>query len=181
MYVSPLIRFVDRVETPAQGRWTIAANQPVLGARRDFARRVAGTGRTVDGQLVMAKDPLGSSLELTIAADDLPFPEAPTLHYRATALVPTREGIWLLNGDLAAGSVARPLRSIVRYQGVYRNGERAAAWLTLHARVDLSSYPLGKSMRRFFIGRYLDITAELNADAPMTLASASGRLNETAC
>jgi len=39
----------------------------------------------------------------------------------------------LLNGDLTGGAVTRPQRAIVRYQGVYRYGDRAAAWLTLHA------------------------------------------------
>ncbi len=162
MHASPLIRTIDDVETPAVGRWTIAANQAVAGSRRDLGRRLAGAGRTIEGSLLIADSRAGSALDLTIAVEELPFPVASRLQYRATALIPTAGGIWLLNGDLAAGAVTRPQRAIVRYQGVYRYGDRAAAWLTLHARIDLKAF----TGRRLFAGRYLDISANLNADSP---------------
>jgi hypothetical protein len=166
MQASTLIRIVDRVETPAVGLWTIAPNQAVAGTRRHLGRHIAGAGRTLDGSLLVADHNSGSAMELTIAVDDLPFPDASTLHYEATGLVPTREGIWLLNGELTAGAVTRPLRALVRYHGVYRHGDRAAAWLTLHACIDLASF----AGRRMFSGRYINLTADLNADAPIAQA-----------
>jgi hypothetical protein len=174
MHASSLIRTIDDVETPAPGRWTIAANQVVAGTRRDLGRRLAGAGRTIEGSLLIAHGRSGSSLDLTVAVEELPFPVATRLHYRATALLPTPEGIWLLNGDLTAGAVTRAQRALVRYQGVYRHGDRAAAWLTLHARIDLAEF----TGRRVFTGRYLDISADLNADSPMSKAPALRLLSE---
>jgi hypothetical protein len=177
MHASPLIRVVDDVETPAPGRWTIAANQAVAGSRRHLGRRVSGIGRTIGGALRIDDNHLGSTMEVAIAVEDLPFPVASTLHYRATALIPTPEGIWLLNGDLTAGKITRPLRSIARYHGVFRNGGRAAAWVTLHARIDLSHF----AARRTFAGRHLDLIADLNADSPIAQAPALRRVIEGVC
>jgi hypothetical protein len=106
--------------------------------------------------------------------EELPFPVAAKLHYTATALIPTPGGIWMLNGDLTAGTVTRAQRAVVRYHGVYRHGDRAAAWLTLHARIDLADF-MG---RRVFTGRHLDISADLNADSPMFHAPALRLLTE---
>ena len=80
----------------------------------------------------------------------------------------------MLNGDLTGGAVTRPQRAIVRYQGVYRYGDRAAAWLTLQARIDLADF----RGRRLFAGRYLDIAADLNADAPIAQAPTLRLVNE---
>jgi hypothetical protein len=177
MHASPLIRVIDGVETPAPGQWTIAANQPVVGSRRSLGRRVTGMGRTIDGVVRIDESHLGSAMELSIAVEDLPFPVASTLQYRANALIPTAEGMWLLNGDLTAGAITRPLRAIARYHGVFRHGGRAAAWLTFHRRVDLSSF----GARRILSGRYLDLITDLNADSPIAQARALRRVIEGAC
>jgi hypothetical protein len=134
-------------------------------------------GRTIDGAVRIDAGHLGSAMELSIAVEDLPFPVASTLQYRATALIPTPERMWLLNGELTAGAITRPLRAIARYHGVFRHGGRAAAWLTLHARVDLSSF----GARRILGGRYLDIIADLNADSPIAQPRALRRVIEGAC
>jgi hypothetical protein len=174
LHATSLIRTIDRVETPSVSRWTIAANQAITGSRRSLGRRLAGLGRIIEGELVMTEDRHESSLELTIAVEDLPFPNATTLHYRGASLLTTRDGVWLLNGTLTAGGVSRPLRSIVRYQGVYSRRDSAAAWLTLHARVDLSDF----GVRRAVSGRFLDLMAELNADAPVARAPMLRRISE---
>jgi hypothetical protein len=132
---------------------------------------LGGVGHTIDGSLLIADRHAGSAIEMTIAVEGIPFPVASTLHYNATTLIPTPDGIWLLNGDLIAGAVTRPQRAIVRYHGVYRYGDRAAAWLTLNARIDLADY-LG---RRPFAGRHLLLTADLNTDCPTVCAPALRR------
>jgi hypothetical protein len=160
MDASTLIRVGDAVATPAPGRWSIAADQVVLGTRRDLGRRIGGRGRTLEGSLFIDRARSGSTMDLTIAVDDLPFPGASTLQYRAVALIPTPGPVWLLNGDLTAGTITRPLRAIVRYHGVSRDGDRAAASLTLHTRIDLRNF----GARRPFAGRYLDLAAYLDAE-----------------
>jgi hypothetical protein len=122
MHASPLIRFIDDVETPAPGRWTIAASQAVAGSRRSLGRRVTGIGRTIDGAVHIDHNHLGSAMELTIAVDDLPFPlhRRPLPRHRWSR----RRGGLLLNGDLTAGAISRPQRD--RYHGVFRHGSRAA-------------------------------------------------------
>ena len=66
MHASTLIRVVDDVETPAPGRWAIAANQAIAGSRRHLGRRITGIGRTIDGALHIDDNHLGSAMELTI-------------------------------------------------------------------------------------------------------------------
>jgi hypothetical protein len=129
VHVHDLIRTVDDVELPTPGWWGIAAQQPVslrtVGVRR---RTLSGT---VSGVVTIAEDPRDSTLDLLICPRDGHSPDN-DLVIHASLTSASADGVWRFNGSVE-GTVTVPIAVDVRYHGVYRRADRAAAWLTVQA------------------------------------------------
>ncbi len=129
MHANDLIRTIDDVELPTAGWWGIAAQQPVslrtVGLRR---RTLSGT---VSGGVTIASEPRDSTLDLLICPRDGRSPDH-DLFIHAALTSARADGVWRFNGSVE-GAVTVPIAVDVRYHGVYRLGDRAAAWLTIQA------------------------------------------------
>jgi hypothetical protein len=127
MHAHDLIRTIDDVELPTAGWWGIAAQQPVslrtVGVRR---RTLSGT---VSGGVTIADDPRDSTLDLLICPRDGQSPDRDmVIHASLTSA--SADGVWRFNGSVE-GTVTVPIAVDVRYHGVFRRADRAAAWLTV--------------------------------------------------
>jgi len=107
-------------------------------ARHLMVTKVRGTFKTVSGTIVIAPDPLQSSVEVTIDAasidtgvadrdghlrsgDFLDAEKYPTLTFRSTAVESFQGNEFVLVGDLTVREVSRPLRLKVEFEGVARS------------------------------------------------------------
>ena len=124
-----LIRSIDNVELPTPGWWGIAAQQPVslrtVGLRR---RTLSGT---VSGGVTIADDPCDSTLDLLICPRDGQSPDH-DLVIHASLTSAGADGVWRFSGSVDS-AITLPIAVDVRYHGVYRRADRAAAWLTVQA------------------------------------------------
>jgi hypothetical protein len=168
MHTSPLIRTIDGIETPSPGQWVIAPSQPVTASRRTRFHRHRHAAHTHGGTLTIGDRPEAIAFELYVDAMELPVPfSRPSLIVRSTAVETARDGRWIVSADVN-GTDLQVVSLSLRYHGVFRRGGHAVAWLTLEAQ--LAALQGG---RRGATGRRLDLTAELNAEAPRSLLRAA--------
>lgn len=128
--IDDLIRRVDDVELPTPGRWRIGAHHPVALRTSGWRRRTLDT--IASGDVTIADDPQDSTLDLHVVAPGDPGAEDLVIH--AGLVAASAAGAWRFDGT-ARATVTVPIAVDVRYHGVYRRGDRAAAWLAVRADV----------------------------------------------
>jgi hypothetical protein len=131
------------------GWWRIPTSHVTVSytARAGLIRRVTARARPASGLLKV--DP--GDIDLALVIDGSPDPRdvhapglasvlgVPHVRYvvfraRATELQPG--GSWSMTGELELGDVTMPAPVRVTHHGVYRFGDDAKAWLTVHADID---------------------------------------------
>lgn len=139
-------RTVDGTEVPVAGTFTLDASHSEVGfsVRHVMVSKTKGRFADVTGAVVIAEDPLASSVNVTIdaasidtrdagrdehlrSADFLDVASFPTLTYASRSVVPAGPGRWTVEGDLTVKGVTRPVPLEVTFEGGARDpwgGER---------------------------------------------------------
>jgi polyisoprenoid-binding protein YceI len=139
-------RTVDGTEVPAAGTYSLDASHSHVGfsVRHVMVSKTKGRFGDVAGTVVIADDPLESSVEVTIQAasidtrdekrdehlrsgDFLDVEQFPTLAYRSRSVAPAGKGRWTVQGDLTVRGVTQPVPLEVTFEGGARDpwgGER---------------------------------------------------------
>jgi polyisoprenoid-binding protein YceI len=129
------IRIVDGRPVPVTGTWVI---DPVhsdlrITARHLMVAKVRGTFEDLDATIVIAEDPVGSTVEVEAkaasvttgtrdrdnhlrSADFLDAEQYPLISFRSTALQPKGDD-WKLTGDLTIRGVTRPVTFDLVFEG----------------------------------------------------------------
>jgi polyisoprenoid-binding protein YceI len=122
---------------PAPGVFDIDVSHSHVGfvVRHMMVSKVKGRFTSFEGKISLAEKPQDSSVEVTIDAtsidthdsgrdghlrspDFLDVEKFPTLSFRSTALVPTGEGLFDLEGELTLHGVTKPITIAVEQEGV---------------------------------------------------------------
>jgi polyisoprenoid-binding protein YceI len=130
-------RTVDGVELPAAGTYAIDPGHSEVGfsVRHMMVSKVRGRFSDVAGAVVVADDPLASSVEVTIgtasidtrdekrdahlrSGDFFDVERYPTMTYRSVKVVPAGPDRWLVEGHLTLNGVTRPVPLSVSFEGV---------------------------------------------------------------
>ncbi len=133
---TPLTRTVDGIEVPARGTYTIDASHTHVGlsVRHMMVAKTKGRFAEVSGTVIIAEDPLASSVEVEIQAasidtrdetrdghlrspDFLDVDTFPVLTYRSTKVTPAGAGRWTVEGDLTVKDVTKPVALEVTFEG----------------------------------------------------------------
>ena len=179
MRTQNFIRNVNGVEVPAPGRWRIPNSHVTVtyAARTGFVRRVRARAPEASGAFDIADDLGSASFELSVGASASPHArDVPSLGamlgdehldrlvLRASAIEPTTDGPWRARGEVEFDGVSRQSPVIITYHGVYKAGDGAKAWLTVHAGIlqDIS----GPRRRR-----PIELVADVLAIGPSRLQS----------
>jgi len=155
-------RSVDGVEVPTPGIFGIDASHSHVGfsVRHVMVSRTKGSFSDVAGTIVIAEDPLESSVEVEIAAasidtrdekrdehlrsaDFLDVENHPALSYRSRAVQPAGKGRWTVEGDLTVRGVTLPVPLEVSFEGGAKDpwgGERIG--FTASAELDREAFGL---------------------------------------
>jgi polyisoprenoid-binding protein YceI len=135
MHPMPATRTIDGTQLPAAGTWQIDPGHAEVGfvGRHFGLTKVRGRFTGIDGAVVVADDPAGSSVEVTIdmrtvssgdpsrddhlrSADFFDVDHHPTATYRSTAVhVAGTSGT--VDGDLTIKGITRPVRLQMDYLG----------------------------------------------------------------
>jgi hypothetical protein len=178
--MSALIRTVGGRETPAPGRWTIAKGRPVTWRAGRRFRRCRATGRTTAGSLLIT-DPGDLAFHLGFTGGCIPHPTTPhptTVTYQSISIDPTPgHGLWSVAGELVVNGRLIPARSLLTYHGVFRTGPGAIAWLGWDLRLPTLDLP-GRGAECGIL-RHLELSAQLNAEAPSELTSRGNPVKQT--
>jgi hypothetical protein len=153
------IRFGDNIiETPAPGRWSISAGQPVVIHRRTGRHR-RGEGHTICGDLVMTDHLPASTIEFAMRGWTSHHADS-TLHFAGRFDSVDGLGRWYFRGRFTSDfAVVDDAVVPVSYRGVYNRGTYPVAWIAIDARVDLP--------KRFGLRRsYVAWLSDLNISAP---------------
>ena len=159
---SPVTRTVDGVELPAAASYGIDASHSHVGfsVRHVMVSRTKGRFADLRGEVVIAEDPLESSVEVEIdaasidtrdekrdehlrSADFLDVEHHPTLTYRSRSVTPAGRGHWTVEGDLTVRGVTRSVPLDVVFEGGARDpwgGERIG--FTATAELDREAFGL---------------------------------------
>jgi polyisoprenoid-binding protein YceI len=130
------VRTVDGTELPAAGTYALDAAHSHVGfsVRHVMVSRTRGRFAEVEGTVVIAEDPLASSVEVTIpaasidtrdagrdehlrSADFLDVEQHPALTYRSRSVAPAGKGRWTVEGDLTVRGVTRAVPLEVTFEG----------------------------------------------------------------
>ncbi len=155
-------RSVEGTELPAAGTYAVDASHTHVGfsVRHAMVSRTKGRFADVAGEIVIAEDPVESSVEVTIGTgsidtrderrdehlrspDFLDTEAHPTMHYRSRSVRPAGEGRWIVEGDLSVRGVTRPLALAVAFEGGAKDpwgGERIG--FTADAELDREDFGL---------------------------------------
>ena len=131
-----ITRTVDGVEIPAAGTYAIDPSHSEVGfsVRHLMVSKVRGRFSDMTGSIVVADDPLASSVEVAIgtasidtrdekrdahlrSSDFFHVERYPTMTYRSTKVVPAGPGRWLVEGHLTLNGVTRPVPLSVTFEG----------------------------------------------------------------
>ncbi len=155
-------RTVDGIELPAPGAYGIDASHSHVGfsVRHVMVSRTKGRFADVAGTVVIAEDPLDSSVEVTIdaasidtrdatrdehlrSADFLAVDQHPSLTYRSRSVRPAGRGRWVVEGDLTIRDVTVAVPLEVTFEGGAKDpwgGERVG--FTAAAELDREAFGL---------------------------------------
>ena len=159
---NPVVRTVDGTEVPAAGAYGIDASHSHVGfsVRHVMVSRTKGRFADLRGQVVIAEDPLESSVEVEIdaasidtrdekrdehlrSADFLDVEHHPTLTYRSRSVAPAGRDHWVVEGDLTVRGVTRSVPLDVVFEGGAQDpwgGERIG--FTATAELDREAFGL---------------------------------------
>jgi hypothetical protein len=175
--MSTLIRIADGRETPAPGRWSIAPGHPVTVRSGRWWQRIAGTERRTIGRSGIPRTGTGSLLisesgalafKLPVVHQGIVGERSKSVTYQSISFSRAAgDGVWIVDGVLLTGGHVIPARSVLSYHGVFRTGSGAVAWLGWH--MPIVRIPDAGTTRR------LEISADLNADAPLELTTPIAR------
>ncbi len=131
-----ITRTVDGVEVPAAGTYAIDPSHSEVGfsVRHLMVSKVRGRFSDVVGSIVVADDPLTSSVEVTIgtasidtgdekrdahlrSGDFFDVERYPTMTYRSLEVLPAGPGRWLVEGHLTLNGVTRPVPLSITFEG----------------------------------------------------------------
>ena len=133
---NPLVRIVDGLEVPAVGTYALDVSHSSVNfsVRHLMVSKTKGRFTDFTGAVVIAEDPLASSVEVEIqvasvdtrdetrdahlrSPDFFDAETYPVITYRSTKVTPARKGTWTVEGDLTVHgtTVAVPLE--VRFEG----------------------------------------------------------------
>jgi polyisoprenoid-binding protein YceI len=135
-----LTRNVNGLTLPIPGTFVLDKAHTQVGfvARHLMVSKVRGRFDDYEGTLVVAEDPLESSVSVTIQAvsidtnnpdrdthirtnDFLNVAEFPTLSFVSKKLDMSSGGEWKLNGELTVRGVTRPVELDVEFEGVIQD------------------------------------------------------------
>ncbi|MGZ4691707.1 MAG: YceI family protein [Acidimicrobiia bacterium] len=130
-------RTFEGQRVPPVGRWNVDPSHSSLQfvARHMMISKVRGRFRKFEGTIVIAEDPLESSVEATIdtstidtgdpdrdthlrAAEFLDVERFPHARFTSTSLSPGNDGKWQIKGDLTIRDVTRVVELTVEFCGV---------------------------------------------------------------
>ena len=133
---TPLTRTVDGVDLPAPGTYVLDASHTDVGfsVRHLMVAKTKGRFAGVSGTVVIADDPLASSVEVTIdaasvdsrddkrdehlrSADFFDVEAHPVITYRSTSVVPAGRGTWTVDGELTVRGITRSVPLTVSFEG----------------------------------------------------------------
>lgn len=133
---APLTRTVDGVALPAPGTYAIDASHTDVGfsVRHLMVAKTKGRFVGVSGTVVIAEEPLSSSVEVTLdvasidsrdekrdehlrSADFFDAAQHPAITYRSTAVTPVGRGTWTVDGELTVRGVTRSVPLTVSFEG----------------------------------------------------------------
>lgn len=163
--------------------WRIPTSHVTVSytARAGILRRVTARARPASGTLRIDPGDIALALVIDGSADprDAGAPGLASvlgaghvryvvLRARATEVDPG--GRWSTTGEIEIGDATVPIPVTVTHHGVYRFGDDAKAWLTVHA--DISHDVSGRS-RRHAVALVADVLAIRPRPAPSEALSAS--------
>jgi polyisoprenoid-binding protein YceI len=131
-----------------------------FSVRHLMVSKTKGRFADVSGTIVIAEDPLASSVEVTIGTasvdtrdetrdghlrspDFLDVDAFPSITYRSRSVTPAGPGRWTVEGALTVRDVTRPVPLVVTFEGGARDpwgGERIG--FTAHAELDREDFGL---------------------------------------
>jgi polyisoprenoid-binding protein YceI len=136
MTTATITRTFNGTEVPAAGTYAIDASHTHVGfaARHLMVSKVRGSFPGVKGEIVIAENPLESSVEVEIdlatidtrddkrdehlrSADFFDVANHPTATFRSTGLRHGKGGRWILDGELALAGVTRPVELELEFEG----------------------------------------------------------------
>jgi polyisoprenoid-binding protein YceI len=131
-----LTRTVDGIEVPAAGTYALDASHSDVGfsVRHLMVSKTKGRFSGVSGTVVIAEDPLASSVEVTIDVTSLDTRDAtrdghllspdffdaeqhPAITFRSTKVTPAGAGRWTVDGELTVRGTTRPVALEVTFEG----------------------------------------------------------------
>jgi polyisoprenoid-binding protein YceI len=134
------VREFNGLSIPAPGTFTLDAAHTRVGfvVRHLMINKVRGGFGQVSGDVVVAEDPLDSSVHATIqaasidtgvadrdnhlrSADFLDVEKYPTLEFRSTRVSARSGNEFLLDGDLTVRGVTRPVQLVLEFEGAARS------------------------------------------------------------
>lgn len=155
-------RTVDGTEVPATGTYALDAShsEVAFSVRHVMVSKTKGRFAEVEGTVVIAEDPLASSVDVTITAasidtrdkgrdDHLRSPDFldveahPTLTYRSRGVSAAGKGRWTVEGDLTVKGITRPVPLQISFEGGARDpwgGDRIG--FTASAELDREDFGL---------------------------------------
>ena len=157
-----ITRTVDGTEVPVAATYALDAAHSDVGfsVRHLMVSKTKGRFAGVSGTVVIAEDPLASSVDVTIDVASLDTRDAtrdghllspdffdaeqfPTITYRSTKVTPAGSGRWNVDGDLTVHGTTRPVALEVTFEGGAKDpwgGERVG--FTAKAEVDREDFGL---------------------------------------
>lgn len=133
---TPITRVVDGAEVPVPGPYALDPAHSHVGfsVRHLMVSKTRGRFAEVTGQIVIADDPVESSVEVEIpvtsidtkdetrdghlrSADFFDADEHPTLTYRSTKVSPASGDRWTVDGELTIRGVTQPVTLEVTFEG----------------------------------------------------------------
>ncbi len=131
-----LTRIVDDETVPAPGVYTLDKAHTVIAfiARHLMVTKVRGTFDEFEGTVIVAEDPMESSVQATIRTDSVSTAEPqrdahlrsgdffeqdryPTMTFSSTAVRPAGGGKWQVTGDLTIKDVTRSVVLDLEFNG----------------------------------------------------------------
>jgi polyisoprenoid-binding protein YceI len=122
------------------GKWAVDATHSRIGfvARHLMVTKVRGTFRDYTADVVVADDPLESTVKVDVEMDSIDtgnadrdghlrtndffdVPEHPTMSLISTGFTPVDEGEFKLHADLTVRGVTRPVTFDVEFEGVAKD------------------------------------------------------------
>ena len=129
-------RTVDGTEVPLASTYELDASHSEVGfsVRHVMVSKTRGRFADVAGTVVIAEDPLASSVDVTIQAasidtreegrdghlrsgDFLDVEAHPTLTYRSRSVRATGKGHWVVEGDLTVKGITHPVPLDLTFEG----------------------------------------------------------------